>query len=77
MFHVATLMPGHDSDILNKKRHIGNDNVHIVWKDAANSEYSPASLRGEFNFVQLLISPLSATQARVSVYRKVRRTLLV
>lgn len=36
MFHVVTLMPNQTSlypQYQNKKRHIGNDNVHIVYSD--------------------------------------------
>lgn len=34
MFHVATLMPHNDPSCLNKKRHIGNDFVTIVYNDS-------------------------------------------
>jgi hypothetical protein len=35
MFHVATLMPTNvdDDQVLNKKRHVGNDHVNIIWCD--------------------------------------------
>lgn len=37
MFHVATLMPHNDPSCLNKKRHIGNDFVTIVYNDSTRS----------------------------------------
>lgn len=41
MFHVATMMPNKDSDPLcnNKKMHIGNNSVTIVYNDSGE-DYS-------------------------------------
>jgi hypothetical protein len=44
VYHVATHMPSLDSDPhrTNKKRHIGNDRVHIVF-DESGTQYNPDS----------------------------------
>jgi len=45
MFHVVTFMPNIPSDphFTNKKRHIGNDYVHIVWSES-NQPYDPETI---------------------------------
>ena len=69
VFHVAPLMPTRSgNDVLPKKRHIGNDNVVIVWDESG--EYSPAYLVGEFNLVSFLITPCGDEYVRISVFRK-------
>jgi tuberous sclerosis protein 2 len=44
MFHVATLMPHNDPSCLNKKRHIGNDFVTIVYNDSGK-QYNVQAIR--------------------------------
>jgi hypothetical protein len=65
MFHVVTFMPNNPSDqhFTNKKRHIGNDYVHIVWSES-NQPYDPEtitvpivfSLRWILCFIHTLLS---------------------
>jgi len=57
-FHVATRMPTSDSDVqqLNKKKHIGNDFVHVVWSESKR-DYRPMCISSEFNDVVITIYP--------------------
>uniref|UniRef100_A0A8C1R4F6 Tuberin n=1 Tax=Cyprinus carpio TaxID=7962 RepID=A0A8C1R4F6_CYPCA len=59
IFHIATLMPNRESDkgCCNKKRHIGNDFVVVVYNDSGE-EYKLGTIKGQFNFVEVLIKPL-------------------
>ncbi|XP_051559030.1 tuberin-like isoform X1 [Myxocyprinus asiaticus] len=59
IFHIATLMPNRERDkgCCNKKRHIGNDFVIVVYNDSAE-EYKLGTIKGQFNFVEVLIKPL-------------------
>lgn len=58
VYHVATHMPTLESDphCTNKKRHIGNDRVHIVF-DESGTQYNPESFVGQFNFIVINITP--------------------
>uniref|UniRef100_A0A671PSW3 Tuberin n=1 Tax=Sinocyclocheilus anshuiensis TaxID=1608454 RepID=A0A671PSW3_9TELE len=60
IFHIATLMPNRESDkgCCNKKRHIGNDFVVVVYNDSGE-EYKLGTIKGQFNFVEVLIKPLN------------------
>uniref|UniRef100_A0A673HZA2 Tuberin n=1 Tax=Sinocyclocheilus rhinocerous TaxID=307959 RepID=A0A673HZA2_9TELE len=59
IFHIATLMPNRESDkgCCNKKRHIGNDFVVVVYNNSGE-EYKLGTIKGQFNFVEVLIKPL-------------------
>uniref|UniRef100_A0A8C9YYC7 Tuberin n=1 Tax=Sander lucioperca TaxID=283035 RepID=A0A8C9YYC7_SANLU len=59
IFHIATLMPNKESDkgCCNKKRHIGNDFVMVVYNDSGE-EYNLGTIKGQFNFVEVIIKPL-------------------
>lgn len=59
LYHTATLMPsGDEDDYTNKKRHIGNDYVRIVWNDSG-SPYRFDTLSTQFQFVNIVIEPHS------------------
>ncbi|KAI0944483.1 hypothetical protein AcW1_002178 [Taiwanofungus camphoratus] len=59
LFHTATLMPASDDEICtNKKRHIGNDFVRIVWNDSG-MPYAFDTLTTQFQFVNIVIEPHS------------------
>lgn len=59
MFHVSTLLPyfPHDKQQLERKRHIGNDIVVIVFMDGA-TPYSPTTISSSFNHVFFIVNPL-------------------
>ncbi|KAF9054253.1 hypothetical protein BJ165DRAFT_1399512 [Panaeolus papilionaceus] len=58
--YAATMMPTtkHDPQCNNKKRHIGNDHVRIVWNDSG-LPYRFDTLTTEFQFVNIVIEPHS------------------
>ncbi|KAL4174289.1 hypothetical protein KRP22_006228 [Phytophthora ramorum] len=64
MYHVVTMMPTKPSDPqqIDKKRHVGNDYVHIVWSDNATHVYDPSTITSHFNDVQIVIYPLRKAQ---------------
>lgn len=71
VFHVATLMPNLPSDkgFTNKKRHIGNDNVIIIYSDSKTS-YHQETISGQFNFVNIIIYPRDPGYYYVEVKKK-------
>ncbi|KAK2462501.1 hypothetical protein APHAL10511_005471 [Amanita phalloides] len=60
LYHTATLMPTspHDPQSNNKKRHVGNDYVRIVWNDSG-LPYRFDTLSTQFQFVNIVIEPHS------------------
>ncbi|KAJ7479981.1 hypothetical protein B0H11DRAFT_1863823 [Mycena galericulata] len=60
LYHTATMMPSndHDPQLTNKKRHIGNDFVRIVWNDSGKP-YRFDTLNTQFQFVNIVIEPHS------------------
>eukprot|EP00795_Rhopilema_esculentum_P002762 gene2762-982_t len=71
IFHVSTRMPlsEGESGIITKLRHLGNDEVHIVW-----SEHSRDFRRGivnmEFGDVIIVIYPLKNNLFKIKIDRK-------
>ncbi|KFM12476.1 Tuberin [Aptenodytes forsteri] len=59
IFHIATLMPTKDLDKnrCDKKRHLGNDFVSIVYNDSGE-DFKLGTIKGQFNFVHVIITPL-------------------
>ena len=53
MFHVCTMLPfqEHDAQRVERKRHIGNDVVVLVFKEQANETdyFDPQILTSHFN----------------------------
>ncbi|CDH55685.1 gtpase activating protein [Lichtheimia corymbifera JMRC:FSU:9682] len=61
IFHAATMMPTdltRDPRCSNKKRHIGNDFVTVVYNDSGH-EYAFDTLPGQFNFINIVVTPHS------------------
>lgn len=60
LYHTATLMPNNPTDPQsnNKKRHIGNDYVRIVWNDSG-IPYRFDTLTTQFQFVNIVVDPHS------------------
>lgn len=61
VYHVATMMPTDleaDPACVNKKRHIGNDFVNIIF-NRSNLPFDFETIPSQFNFVNIVISPVS------------------
>jgi hypothetical protein len=58
MFHVSTQLPyeKHDPQKLQRKRHIGNDIVCVVFLEADNTAFSPACIKSHFLHTFILVS---------------------
>lgn len=59
VFHVVTMMPTdieHDPQCVNKKRHIGNDFVNIIYNDSGLS-FDIGTFKSQFNYVNIIIVP--------------------
>ncbi len=67
MFHVSTRMPSNsEEDVLSKTRHIGNDEIHIVWSEHSR-DYRRGILPTEFCDVLIVIYPLPNRLFRIQV----------
>lgn len=71
IFHDISAMPTNPSDNqqIHKKRHVGNDIVHIVYSEHVR-EYSPQTITSQFNDAHIIVYPLSNGLFRIQVYRK-------
>ena len=61
VFHITTMMPTNRNDEMtypNKKRHIGNDFVNIIFNDSG-LPYNFDTFPSAFNYVHIVISPES------------------
>ncbi|XP_058838559.1 tuberin isoform X2 [Topomyia yanbarensis] len=67
-FHVATLMPNHkhDPNCNEKKKHIGNDFVSIVYNESGE-EYDLKTIKAQFNYACVVIEPIELESNRVFV----------
>lgn len=59
MFHVSTLLPFSDKDqqYVERKRHIGNDRVAIVFQDQ-DTPFSPRMIKSKLLHVFIIIQPV-------------------
>ncbi|KAL5281473.1 hypothetical protein ACFFRR_005082 [Megaselia abdita] len=57
MFHVSTLLPyeNHDAQKLQRKRHIGNDIVCVVFLEADNTHFNPSCIKSHFLHTFILV----------------------
>lgn len=71
IFHDITRMPTHadDPQQIHKKRHVGNDIVHIVWSEHTRP-YKPSTITSQFNDVHIIIYPLPNELYRISIQQK-------
>ena len=73
VFHVATMMPtdlGNDPHCDNKKRHIGNDRVKIIYNDSGQ-ELNFEVINSAYNDVNIMVSPEAHQQdGRMSKRRR-------
>ena len=72
IYHVVPLMPNdsYDEQQVKKKRHVGNDIVHIVWSDHWRG-YRLDTMRTQFSFVIIVIYPLTNRLFKVKVLKKI------
>jgi hypothetical protein len=59
VFHITTMMPTdleNDAQCINKKRHIGNDFVNIVWNESGQ-DFRFDTFPSAFNYVYIVITP--------------------
>ena len=73
MFHVSTFLPHKENDDqqLEKKRHIGNDRVAIVFQDE-NSFFSPYMIDSKLLHVFIVIQPITNNikeMANANIYK--------
>ena len=73
MFHVSTLLPHSkiDRQQLERKRHIGNDIVAIIFQETETT-FNPECIASQFLHVYLVITPLDSqgTSFKVSVIHR-------
>jgi RAP1 GTPase activating protein 1 len=73
MFHVSTLLPYSKSERqqLERKRHIGNDIVTIVFQET-ETPFNPEWITSQFLHVYLVVTPLDyeSSQYKVSVLHR-------
>lgn len=71
MFHVSTRMPlATDNTGFNRKvRHIGNDEVHIVWSEHYR-DYRHGIVNTDFAHVMIVIYPLKNHLFRIQIIKK-------
>ncbi|CAG8526097.1 24048_t:CDS:10 [Dentiscutata erythropus] len=70
IFHDVTRMPTDltDPKQLKKKRHIGNDHVHIVFNEH-HRDYRKTTIGGDFGNAQIVVTPLPNGLFSIDIYR--------
>ncbi len=70
IFHDLTSMPTtEDPQQIHKKRHVGNDNVHVIWTEHVR-DYNPKTIVSEFNDAHIVIYPLPNGLFKIHIYQK-------
>ncbi|XP_074852941.1 ral GTPase-activating protein subunit alpha-1 isoform X4 [Carettochelys insculpta] len=70
MFHMSTRMPSDSDDSLTKKlRHLGNDEVHIVWSEHTR-DYRRGIIPTEFGDVLIVIYPMKNHMFSIQIMKK-------
>ncbi|XP_078145485.1 ral GTPase-activating protein subunit alpha-1 [Centroberyx gerrardi] len=70
IYHVSTRMP-HDQDhnLTKKLRHLGNDEVHIVWSEHSR-DYRRGIIPTEFGDVLIVIYPMKNHMCSIHILKK-------
>ena len=70
MFHVSTLLPFSESDKqqLQRKRHIGNDIVAVVFQEE-NTPFSPEIIASHFLHAYILVQPVTSPSSGEVSYK--------
>eukprot|EP00073_Rattus_norvegicus_P035501 XP_008760511.1 PREDICTED: ral GTPase-activating protein subunit alpha-2 isoform X4 [Rattus norvegicus] len=70
IFHVSTRMPSDSDDSLTKKlRHLGNDEVHIVWSEHSR-DYRRGIIPTAFGDVSIIIYPMKNHMFFITITKK-------
>ncbi|XP_069575789.1 ral GTPase-activating protein subunit alpha-2 isoform X2 [Brachyistius frenatus] len=70
IFHVSTRMPSDSDDCLTKKlRHLGNDEVHIVWSEHTR-DYRRGIIPTDFGDVLMIIYPMKNHMYFLQIMKK-------
>ncbi|XP_036912913.1 ral GTPase-activating protein subunit alpha-2 isoform X4 [Sturnira hondurensis] len=70
IFHVSTRMPSDSDDSLTKKlRHLGNDEVHIVWSEHSR-DYRRGIIPTAFGDVSIIIYPIKNHMFFITIRKK-------
>ncbi|XP_014110135.1 PREDICTED: ral GTPase-activating protein subunit alpha-2 [Pseudopodoces humilis] len=70
IFHVSTRMPSDSDDSLTKKlRHLGNDEVHIVWSEHTRN-YRRGIIPTDFGDVLIVIYPMKNRMFFIEIMKK-------
>ncbi|XP_041927358.1 ral GTPase-activating protein subunit alpha-2 isoform X4 [Alosa sapidissima] len=70
IFHVSTRMPSDNEDSLTKKlRHLGNDEVHIVWSEHTR-DYRRGIIPTDFGDVLIVIYPMKNHMFFIQIIKK-------
>ena len=68
VFHVATLMPNNpidDPNCTNKKKHVGNDFVNIIYNNSG-AQFNFNTFPSEFNYIYIVITPEGRFSSRTT-----------
>uniref|UniRef100_H2MSR2 Ral GTPase activating protein catalytic subunit alpha 2 n=1 Tax=Oryzias latipes TaxID=8090 RepID=H2MSR2_ORYLA len=72
IFHVSTRMPSDSDDSITKKlRHLGNDEVHIVWSEHTR-DYRRGIIPTDFGDVLINIYPMKNNMYFIQIMQKVQ-----
>ncbi|XP_053102322.1 ral GTPase-activating protein subunit alpha-2 isoform X2 [Hemicordylus capensis] len=70
IFHVSTRMPSDSDDSLTKKlRHLGNDEVHVVWSEHTRN-YRRGIIPTDFGDVLIIIYPMKNHMFFIEIMKK-------
>ncbi|XP_036681116.1 ral GTPase-activating protein subunit alpha-2 isoform X1 [Balaenoptera musculus] len=70
IFHVSTRMPSDSDDSLTKKlRHLGNDEVHIIWSEHSR-DYRRGIIPTAFGDVSIIIYPMKNHMFFIAITKK-------
>lgn len=70
-FHIATAMPStaRDPACNEKRKHVGNDFVSIVYNDSGR-DFDIRTIKGQLNFCVVVVCPLEHGASRIAVQSK-------
>ncbi|CDQ74688.1 unnamed protein product [Oncorhynchus mykiss] len=70
ILHVSTRMPSNSDDCLTKKlRHLGNDEVHIVWSEHSR-DYRRGIIPTDFGDVLIIVYPMKNHTFFIQIMKK-------